>query len=75
MEFDLRQRQRLLGMLSRRELFSRLGLGAGALALASLLAEEAPAAPAASGPRKYDLLPKRSRVLPSSWRINLSFRD
>ncbi|MBM3460107.1 MAG: DUF1501 domain-containing protein, partial [Armatimonadetes bacterium] len=40
-QFQPQHRERLLRHLSRRELFSRLGLGAGALALASLLAEPA----------------------------------
>src|SRR5438105_10027760 len=39
--FDRTQRTQLAAMLTRRELFSRLGMGAGALAIATLLAEEA----------------------------------
>src|SRR4051812_9407937 len=42
--FDPLQRQRLLRSLSRRQFFSRLGTGAGALALAALLQEQADAA-------------------------------
>jgi len=39
-EFDLSARERLLQLVSRRELFSRLGMGAGVWALATLLGEE-----------------------------------
>jgi uncharacterized protein (DUF1501 family) len=46
--------ERLLRLLTRRELFSRLGHGAGALALASVLAEQAEAAIAPV----YDLAPR-----------------
>ncbi|MFN3647943.1 MAG: DUF1501 domain-containing protein [Armatimonadota bacterium] len=68
-EFDLRQRARLLRQLSRRELFSRLGMGASALALTALLAEEARAeAPPAEGanpmaPRPPHYAPKAKRVI------------
>ncbi len=54
MQFHQLHRDRLLGNLSRRELFSRVGAGAGALALSVLLADEERAEAAGNGPR--DLL-------------------
>jgi len=71
-QFDPIQRERLLRLLSRREFFSRLGSGAGALALASLLAEPAQAAPAAS-PR--DLLPRPPHFPPKVKRIIYLFQN
>jgi hypothetical protein len=54
---DAVHRGRLLRLLSRRALFSRLGSGAGALALSVLLAEEQ-AAGAVGAAARYDLLPR-----------------
>jgi hypothetical protein len=66
-------RERLLRLLSRRELFSRLGSGAGALALASLLAEpaEAAEAPAAS----YDVRPRAPYQKPKAKRVIYLFQN
>lgn len=72
-DFDLRQRTQLLDMLTRRELFSRLGLGAGALALASLLTESAQAEAIAR--RRYDLMPKTSHVPPKVKRVIYLFQN
>ena len=74
MHFDLRQRDRLMGLLSRRELFSRLGMGAGALALAALLAEEASAAPEPRG-ATYDLLPKAPHFASRAKRVIYLFQN
>jgi hypothetical protein len=74
MEFDLRQRNRLMGSLTRRECFSRLGTAAGVLALASLLADEAPAATTAA-PGRYDLLPKPPHFRPKAKRIIYLFQN
>jgi hypothetical protein len=51
LDFDLGPRDRILRLLTRRAFFSRLGSGAGALALASLFAEQA----AADARGRYDL--------------------
>jgi hypothetical protein len=59
-------RDRLLGLLSRREFFSRLGTGAGALALAALLEEQARAdarAPYGLTHRPAPFAPKAKRVI------------
>src|SRR5947208_11954582 len=53
-QFERNERDRLLELLTRREFFSRLGMGAGAMALAALLADQAEASAVAS-PQKYDL--------------------
>lgn len=55
---DLTQRAKLLHLLSRRELFSRLGFGAGAIAAAALLSEETAAAPSEATGARYDVLPR-----------------
>jgi uncharacterized protein (DUF1501 family) len=69
-DFDRNQRDRLLGVLSRRALFSRLGSGASALALASLLSDSAEAAPA-----KYDLLPRAPHRTPKAKRVIYLFQN
>ena len=53
-QFERNERDRLLALLTRREFFSRLGMGAGAMALAALLADQTEASAVAS-PQKYDL--------------------
>src|SRR5262245_58385576 len=71
------QRDRILRLLSRRQLFSRLGAGAGALALAALLGDEARAAAApnsAAGP-VYDLLPKAPHFRPKARRVIYLFQN
>ncbi|HTE19696.1 MAG TPA: DUF1501 domain-containing protein [Armatimonadota bacterium] len=75
-EFDLSQREKLLRLLSRREFFSRLGLGASALAMTSLLAEGTEAAPVA-GTRaaKYDVVPRRPHFLPKAKRVIYLFQN
>jgi hypothetical protein len=72
-DFNPLHRERLLGLLSRRELFSRLGMGAGAFALASLLAEESAAAPAPAG--TYDVLPQVPHVAPRAKRVIYLFQN
>jgi hypothetical protein len=72
-EFDLTQREQILRLLSRREFFSRLGLGAGALALASLLADEARAATPARS--RYDLLPRAPHFPPRAKRVIYLFQN
>jgi hypothetical protein len=73
-DFDLTQRAGLLGMLGRREFLSRLGLGAGALALATLFAEEA-RADAIAARRPYDLLPKSPHHRPRVKRVIYLFQN
>lgn len=63
-------RNQLLELVSRRELFSRLGAGAGALALASLLGEEAAAA---NGPA--DLLPRQPHFPARARRVIYLFQN
>lgn len=58
----------LLRLMSRRQLFSRLGTGASALALASLLAEEAPAA-------GYDLQPRQPHFPGRAKRVIYLFQN
>src|SRR5690349_21820735 len=60
-EFDTTQRHTLAQMLSRRQFFSRLGTGAGALALASLFAEESRASSMPSGSPHYQ--PRIKRII------------
>src|SRR5579871_3444823 len=71
--FDLSQRERLLQLLSRREFFSRLGTGAGALAVAALLGESAHA----DTPRHvgYDLLPKSPYFPATARRVIYLFQN
>jgi len=69
--FDLNQRQRLARLLSRRELFSRLGTGAGAIALASLLAREAQGSTGA----RYDVLRRAPHFQPRAKRIIYLFQN
>jgi len=71
-DFDPTQRDRLLTLLSRRRFFSRLGMGAGALALASLLAEQGEAAPS---PARYDLLPRPPHAPPRAKRVIYLFQN
>ncbi|HLK58957.1 MAG TPA: DUF1501 domain-containing protein, partial [Chthonomonadaceae bacterium] len=72
-EFDLSARERLMRLLSRREFFSRLGTGAGALALATLLGEQA----RAEAPRRatYDLLPKSPHLPATAKRVIYLFQN
>lgn len=73
LEFDLRQRNRLVELVSRRELFSRLGVGAGALALASLL-EEAAASPQ-TGRQRFDVQPREPHHPARARRIIYLFQN
>jgi hypothetical protein len=73
-EFDLTARARLLEMVSRRELFSRLGMGAGVWALATLLGEEQARADAVKAAR-YDLLPRAAHALPRAKRVIYLFQN
>jgi len=72
-QFDPRQRERLLRLLSRRELFSRLGTGAGALALATLLAEQSEAAAPVRKP--YDVLPRSPHFAARAKRVIYLFQN
>jgi hypothetical protein len=72
-QFDPKQRERLLRLLSRRELFSRLGTGAGALALATLLAEQSEAATPAHKP--YDVLPRSPNFAAKAKRVIYLFQN
>jgi hypothetical protein len=72
-DFDLYPRERLLQLLSRREFFSRLGSGAGALAIAALLGERAGAAPARRA--AYDLLPKTPHLPARAKRVIYLFQN
>jgi hypothetical protein len=72
-DFDPRQRERLLRLLSRRELFSRLGTGAGALALATLLAEQSEAATPARKP--YDVQPRSPQFAARAKRVIYLFQN
>src|SRR5437870_572966 len=66
-------REQMLGLLSRRRFFSRLGSGAGALALAMLLGERAEA----EGIRRAgnDLLPKSPYRRPRARRVIYLFQN
>lgn len=70
--FDPLPRQRLLRLLSRRELFSRLGAGAGAVALAALLAEQQARAAA---PGSYSLQPRAPHRPPRARRVIYLFQN
>ena len=72
-DYNTHQRSKLLNAVSRRELFSKLGLGAGALALASLLAEESTAAE--GQPRTFDLLPKAPHFPGKAKRVIYLFQN
>jgi hypothetical protein len=71
--FDPFHRNQLLQLLSRREFFSRLGLGAGALALASLLCEEASAEGTAA--KTYNVLPRKPHFAPKVKRVIYLFQN
>jgi hypothetical protein len=73
-EFDPNARERLLNLVSRRELFSRLGMGAGVWALAALLGEEQARAESAAAAR-YGLAPKASHILPRAKRVIYLFQN
>ena len=72
-DFDLSSRERLVRLCSRRELFSRLGMGAGALALATLLSEQV----RAEMPKRaaFDLLPKSPHRQASAKRVIYLFQN
>lgn len=71
--FDLYPRERLMNLLSRREFFSRLGSGAGALALATLLCEQAEGQ---TTPHvAYDLLPKKPMLPAKAKRVIYLFQN
>ncbi len=72
-DFNLAARDRLLRLLSRREFFSRLGSGAGAMALATLLGEQAQADTAKR--TAYNLLPKRPPLTPKAKRVIYLFQN
>lgn len=76
-DFESLQRDRLLRLLSRRQFFSRLGTGAGALALAALLGEEAAADEPAvgSGRRAFDLEPRQGHFAPRARRVIYLFQN
>lgn len=69
--FDPFHRNQLLDLLSRREFFSRLGMGAGALALASLLGEEA----RADTRKSYTVQPKTPHFAPKVKRVIYLFQN
>lgn len=72
----LDERSRLLQLLSRRELFSRLGSGAGALAIAALLGEQAALAEAPVPKRAaYNLRPKSPHAPARAKRIIYLFQN
>lgn len=73
-EFDPSARARLLHLISRRELFTRLGMGAGAWALVSLLAEEQARADAVK-PAAYGLIPKAAHRTPRAKRVIYLFQN
>ena len=74
-DFDLRHRQRLVDLVSRRDFLSRLGMGAGMMALASLLTERAGAEGVTAQRHPYNLLPKTPHKAPKAKRvIYFSFR-
>ena len=60
-DFDISQRNKLVNLFTRRELFSRLGMGAGAMALAALLSEQA-RADAVAARQPYTLHPKQPHM-------------
>ncbi|MEP6755439.1 MAG: DUF1501 domain-containing protein [Chthonomonadales bacterium] len=64
-------RGQLMDLLSRRELFSRLGAGSGAIALAMMLHEEAKAQSRTS----YDLMPKRPPLPARAKRVIYLFQN
>ncbi len=64
----------MLELITRREFFSRLGTGAGALALASLLSEQA-YADAVARRVPYDLLPKSPHFTPRAKRVIYLFQN
>src|SRR5262245_45318069 len=68
------QRNTLQDLLSRRELFSRLGTGAGALALAALLQEQAGAETAGARP-KYSVAPRPPHLRPRAKRVIYLFQN
>ena len=72
-DIDITQRAQLMQLLSRRQFFSRLGSGAGALALAMLLGEQAEAQAAA--PAGYDLLPRSPYRKPAAKRVIYLFQN
>jgi hypothetical protein len=72
-DFDLYPRERLLQLLSRREFFSRLGSGAGALAIAALLSEQADAAPTRRA--AYDLSPQTPTLPARAKRVIYLFQN
>src|SRR5262249_42354473 len=68
------RQNRLLQMLSRREFFSRLGTGAGAMAIAALLQEQAEAETAGILP-KYSVAPRPSHFAPKAKRVIYLFQN
>src|SRR5437016_4095099 len=70
----VRQRNPLLNLVSRREFFSRLGTGAGALALATLLHEQAEAETAGLRP-KYGVALRPPHFAPKAKRIIYLFQN
>jgi hypothetical protein len=72
-EPNLHPRDQLLQMLTRREFFSRLGTGAGALALAAMLTDGAGAETVKRA--AYDLLPKSPHVTPRAKRVIYLFQN
>jgi uncharacterized protein DUF1501 len=74
-EFDPAQRARVLRLLSRREFFSRLGMGAGALALTSLLAEQPAGAAAGERSHKHDLSLRPPHFRPRAKRVIYLFQN
>lgn len=65
-------REQLVQLLSRRELFSRLGASSGAMALAMLLSESARSDPATPS---YNLLPKRPPLPAKAKRVIYLFQN
>ncbi len=73
-EFGAPERDRLIQLLSRRELFSRLGTGAGAMAIASLLGEQQARAETVRH-ASYNLQPKSPHVTPRAKRVIYLFQN
>jgi hypothetical protein len=74
LDFDTSQREKLANLFTRRELFSRLGMGAGAIALATLLSEQAKAN-ALAARQPYTLLPKSPQFTARAKRVIYLFQN
>lgn len=70
--FDITHRDNLLNHVSRRDVFSQLGLGATALALTALLSDAEAQTPVVRG---YNLLPKSPHFAPKVKRVIYLFQN